>query len=114
MNRWITLFAVAGKGGVLGASGLGVLAAADVCWNRSSAASQPRPRPEFWRNFRREWSIDWSIDIDKLTHVQHQQAKPRKGIPLQVVERRLSLRGAGGAPECQPPPDVYCSFRIGF
>src|SRR5437660_7869030 len=106
MKRWITLFAVAGRVPNLGASGPGVLAA-DVRWNMSSDASHPIPRPEVCRNLRRELSID----IDKLAHVEHQQAQPRKSIPLQEIERRLSLRRGRRSPECQPPPNVHRLFR---
>src|SRR5262245_50812729 len=87
MNSEITLLAVAGKCGALGASGLASSAAAPDCWNRSTAASHPIPMPALCRNLRR----DVSIDIDELIHVEEQQAESRQRIALQVIERSIAL-----------------------
>src|SRR5439155_297579 len=111
MNREITLFAVARKGGTFGASGPGaaaVLAAAAVRLNMSRAASQPMPRPDACRNLRRESSID----INKLAHIEYQKAQPRQRVPAQVIERGPAFFGGRGMPKCQPPPSLYRSFRI--
>src|SRR5215467_10258303 len=111
MNREITLFAVAGHGGVLGASGLAVAATAAAPadrWNIARAASHPIPSPEVWRNPRRESSIH----IDKLVQVEQQQAQPRQGIPLQIIEGRLALLRARKPSERQPPTRLRRSFRI--
>src|SRR5262249_32761907 len=103
MKRWMTHFAVAGSGGVLGANGLGVAAAAD-CWNRSSAASHPMPKPEVCRNLRRESSIArFSIHIDELAHVHDEMAQTGQGIALQIVERSGPFLGGPRTAERDPP-----------
>src|SRR5689334_16872330 len=97
MNRWITLLAVAGSGGVLGARG--PVTAGDAAaspWSKSSAASQPIPRPALCRKLRRESSID----INKLAHIEHHQTETRQRIPLQVIDCGLLLFTAGRASEC--------------
>src|SRR5438105_11019608 len=106
MNREITLFAVAGSGGVLAASGPAVPAAA-VRWNKSRAASQPMPRPDVCRNLRR----DSSIDINKLAHIEDQEAQPGQGIAPQIIERHLAFFGGRKASERHPPPGLHRSFR---
>src|SRR5215471_13131992 len=87
MNREITRFAVGGKWGGFGASVLPASAAAPVRCKSSIAASQPKPMPADCRNWRR----DFSIDIDELAHVVNQQAKARKRIPPQIIQRGLAL-----------------------
>src|ERR1051325_1052698 len=105
MNREITLLAVPGKSGFLGASGLAtaVSAARPVRWRRSRAASQPMPMPEFCRKWRREASID----IDKLAHVEDQEAQPIEGVAPKVIKRGLALGGSGGSAERQLPGGVH-------
>src|SRR5436190_12143756 len=109
----MTLYAVAGRVGVLGAIGLAGLAAA-VRSNMSRAASQPRPSPEVCKNLRRERSIDpeFSIDIDEIAHVEDQQTEARQGVPSQIVESGLAFLFTRGAPEGQAPGGFHGSIRI--
>src|SRR5690348_2025275 len=105
MNSEMTLLAVAGSGGVLGARGPGALtaAAAPVRCRRSTAASQPMPMPAFWRNRRRESSID----IDELAHVKDQQAKPRQGVAAEEFQRSFAFRGGRRSAEGQFPAGIH-------
>src|ERR1043165_4011969 len=104
MKSEMTLLAVAGNGGALGA--IGFSPAAALRWSMSKAASHPIPMPDDCRNLRREASID----IDKLAHVENQQAKPRQQTPPHKRQRRLPSAGRGRAIERQLP----CGFNGRF
>src|SRR5215831_10725456 len=106
MNSEMTLLAVAGKCGALGASGLASSPATPARWNRSSAASQPIPIPARCRNLRR----DVSVDIDELVHIEEQQAEPRQRVALQVIERGVALLCGRRAAERQLEPGFDGSF----
>ena len=90
MNRGMTLFAVAGNAGGLEPGTRPGCAAAVPC-KMSSAASQPMPSADVCRNLRRESSVD----INQLTHVEHQKTKPRQGISLQIIKRGLRSSSEG-------------------
>src|SRR5438270_27693 len=98
MNSEITLLAVARKGGFLEASGFSGPAAA-ACCNRSRAASQPMPKPDFCRNSRRELLID----IDELAHIEDQQTQAGQRIAAQIVPRSPAFLRGRRAAECQAP-----------
>src|SRR6516225_978044 len=108
MNRQITRFAVGGKWGGFGASGLTASAAVPVRCNRSSAASQPKPNPADWRNWRR----DFSIHINELAHVVNQETKSRKRIPSQIIQRRFALGGIRQPAECELPTRLHLRLKI--
>src|SRR5436190_21782191 len=102
MKSEITLLAVAGRGGAFGASGPWPSAPA-LRWHRSSAASQPIPIPAISRKVRR----DVSIDIDKLIHVEKQQAQSRKRVARQKVQCDLAFLRGGRPSEREFPAGVH-------